>query len=68
MGHVTSDAGPICRHVARNKGINNDWPKMFIFHFPLMFYKEILNGSQPVPHAAPSSGSLCGVRGVLGSL
>ena len=31
---------------ARNKGINNVLPKMFIFQFPLMFYKETLNASR----------------------
>ena len=31
---------------ARNKGINNVLPKMFILPFPLMFYKETLNASR----------------------
>ena len=31
---------------ARNKGINNVLPKMFILPFPLMFYKETLNAAR----------------------
>ena len=31
---------------ARNKGINNVLPKMFILPFPLMFHKETLNASR----------------------
>jgi hypothetical protein len=34
---------------ARNKGINNALPKMFILPFPLRFYKETLTPKEDLP-------------------